>query len=101
MLDPIIPAAMVFTLLLVLLIGGFVVTYPVTRRLGRALEAYLDRQRSGGASGEEIATLRRQLHALKRQVDAVAEKQDFVEALLEERKGASLPGSEGEDDRRS
>lgn len=90
MLDPVIAAGMIFSLLMVLLIGGFVVLYPLTSKLGQALEAYLEQKKASGVSEEEITTLRRQVHALTRQVEAVAEKQDFVEELLEEKSREAL-----------
>lgn len=73
---------------MVLLIGGFVVLYPLTSKLGQALETYLEQKKASGVSEEEITTLRRQVHALTRQVEAVAEKQEFVEELLEEKSRA-------------
>ncbi|NIP58516.1 MAG: hypothetical protein GWM92_09515, partial [Gemmatimonadetes bacterium] len=45
-MDPLIAASMIFTLILVVLIGGFIVLFPVTRRLGKALEVYLDQKRN-------------------------------------------------------
>jgi len=99
MLDPVIAAGMVFALLVILLIGGFIVTYPVTSKLGKALESYLEQKKDEGPSEREVERLRRQLLALKRQVDGMAEKQEFVEELLQEKGRASLPeGEAGADD---
>lgn len=98
MLDPVIAAGMIFALLMVLLIGGFIVLFPVTSRLGKALETYLEARKEEGGNPEEVVRLRRELRALRERVESMTEKQAFVEELLQERRGGALPGGTSEED---
>lgn len=98
--DPFLLVSMIFTLLVILLVGGFIVTFPVMRRLGGAMEAWIEARRQGGATGEETARLRSEvrelgtrLEALERRMDVLSERQDFADSLLVG--GEGLPGSSG------
>ena len=92
--DPTVLFGMIFSLLCLLLIGGFVLAFPAARRLGNVLDAWAETRR-GEASPEHIEELREEVRALRDQleatrdrVDVVAERQEFVEKLLEgERRG--------------
>lgn len=95
-MDPLIAASMIFTLILVVLIGGFIVLFPVTRRLGKALEVYLDRKREELPHARELENIRDAVGSLRREVRELSEKQEFVERLLRERETKGLePGEEG------
>lgn len=82
-MDPLIAASMIFTVILVLLIGGFIVLFPLTRRLGNALEVYLDQKREQLPDPEDVERLRVAVHQLRREVRQLSEKQEFVERLLQ------------------
>ena len=82
-MDPLIAASMIFTVILVLLIGGFVVLFPLTRRLGNALEVYLDQKREELPDPEDVERLRVAVHQLRKEVRQLGEKQEFVEKLLQ------------------
>jgi len=84
MVDPVIVVSMVFVVILVLLVGGFVVTYPVTRRLGKALEVYLEERSRNLPDADRIEDLGRAVRSLRDEVRALSEKQEFVEKLLKD-----------------
>ncbi len=94
-MDPVIPAAMVFTVVILALVSGTILLFPVTRRLGAALEQYL------AAGNDQQRRLRDErvmdeLQALRSEVQALGERQDFVERLLEAPKTRpDLDGGEG------
>jgi hypothetical protein len=77
-------AGMIFSLLVVLVIGGFILLYPLSRKLGQVLEARLEERRAGRALPmEDVESLRAAVETLREEVGAVAERQRFVERLLE------------------
>jgi hypothetical protein len=89
-------AGMVFSLLLALIVGGFVLMYPLTKRLGKLIELRLEERRSergGGAAGGDVEALRRVVEGLQAEVAALAERQEFTERLLES--GGSRSGEPG------
>lgn len=98
-MDPLIAASMIFTLILVLLIGGFVVLFPLTRRLGNALEVYLDQKRGQLPDPEDVERLRTAVHRLRREVRQLSEKQEFVERLL--REGGAEDAESGDEAKRT
>lgn len=95
--DPTVLFGMIFSLLCLLLIGGFILAFPAARRLGNVLDAWAESRRGEG-SPEEIAELRREVRSLRSQLEAtrdrlttVAERQEFTERLLEQRSEAGDP----------
>jgi cell division protein FtsB len=98
-MDPLALAGMVFTLLVILMIGGFILLFPVSRRLGKVLERWLEEKRPGGKE-PEIAQLRAAVQALEREVRSLSERQDFVESLsLGDDRPALPPAEAGSPDR--
>ena len=89
-MDPNALAGMLFTLLLVAMIAGFILLLPITRRLGALLEQRL--QEKGTAfSPAEVSQLRAAVDSLRSEVERLSERQAFTEVLLEERRPAELP----------
>lgn len=80
-MDPMALAGMIFTLLLTGMIGGFLLLIPVSRRLGAFLEQRLE-QGKAGVSNREVAELRAALASLQGEVERIAERQEFTDALL-------------------
>jgi hypothetical protein len=79
-------AGMVFSLLLALIVGGFVLMYPLTKRLGKLIELRLEERRSergGAVAAGEVERLRRVVEGLQAEVAGLAERQEFTERLLE------------------
>jgi hypothetical protein len=90
-------AGMIFSLLMALIVGGFVLLYPLTRRLGKLIELRLEERKSepGGVAAAEVERLRGVVEALQQDVAALAERQDFAERLLERGAGGGETGGEG------
>jgi hypothetical protein len=93
--DPFFVLVFTFVLLLVLLVGSFIVLFPITRRLGAVLER-LARERSGvGDLPDGLEAVRAELAELRAEVARLAEQQGFVESLLEERDETRRLGGAG------
>ena len=80
---------MVFSIVVLLMVGSFVLLYPLSRQLASLVRRRLNESDTGEAisrsDAEKLATAIQQL-ALG--MEALNERQDFVERLLEERPAA-------------
>lgn len=81
-------AGMLFSLLMVLIIAGSILMFPIMRRLGRLLEMRIEGRRKGpvdpaSPSSEELRSLRELVEGLQAEVGRLAERQEFTERLLE------------------
>ncbi len=88
-------AGMIFSLLLALIIGGFVLMYPLTRRLGQLIELRLEERRTGkddAAIAAALNQLRMTLESIQREVSLLQERQDFTDRLLESEAGRGAAG---------
>ena len=101
-MDPFIQGVMIFAVVMTIIVGGFIVTFPVMRRLGRVMEESLrDRQEARLGRSEkdrleaEIADLRQTIGTLEAHVGLLGERQDFMENLVSHRDAPRLP--EGDD----
>lgn len=81
-MDPLILGAMIFTLVVLAMVGGFILVFPLTRRLADLLEQRMLAARDGDRHAE-VEALRRAVAALRDDVARLAERQDFTERLLE------------------
>jgi hypothetical protein len=93
---------MVLSLLMVLSIGGFILLFPVTKRLGGALDQWIRIKRSEGMSEDEVARFRADVEAFAQilenisvRLEQVEEQQQFVETLIEQKDSAALPSPGG------
>ena len=82
-MDPFILQVMIFVLVVLALIGGFALLFPLTRQLAAVLEKRYLGDDVEGADADEVAALRRAVHALRGEVEQIGERQDFTEKLLE------------------
>ena len=82
-MDPLILASMIFTLIVLGLIGGFTLLYPISRRLAEVLEKRYLGDRDDSATADQVDALRRAVKALRGEVELLGERQDFTERLLE------------------
>lgn len=89
-MDPVIAAGMIFSLIVVAMIGGVILLFPITRRLGQFLE-YRMSEKGRLRDREEMERILQALHALRDDVAALAERQDFTERLLEKPQGEEGP----------
>lgn len=95
-------AGMIFSLLFALIVGGFILLYPLTRRLGQLIELRLEERRSGRddtAIASALEQVSGALDGIQRDVRALQERQEFTDRLLESgtRQGvAARPGEREE-----
>jgi divalent metal cation (Fe/Co/Zn/Cd) transporter len=97
-MDPYALGGMIFSVVMVLIIGGFIITFPLLKRLGGLMEesirerrdARLEKGQVEQISGD-IAELRSAFESIERQLELVGERQEFVENLLSHRTHTALP----------
>ena len=83
-------AEIIGTVAIVTIVGILLVSIPITRRLGRALEEWI-RLRSEGAPdrsaierlGEDVRNLARHVEAMDDRLQLLSERQDFTESLVD------------------
>ena len=75
--------AMIFSIVVIVLVGSFVLLFPLARQLSKVLEKRYLEDGSGGMSAEEIQALRQAVEVLTSDVERLNERQDFTERLLE------------------
>ncbi|MEE8176151.1 MAG: hypothetical protein V3T97_06035 [Gemmatimonadota bacterium] len=93
--DPFVFMAMVFSIIVLLLVGGFIVTFPIARRLGNVMEEWLRdrkemRSESSLALHAEMREMRSLLESHEARFQTMAERQQFLESLAEAREPAQL-----------
>ena len=73
---------MVFTIIVLAMIGGFIVVLPITRRLGKFLEFKMT-ERTRIMENDEREALLKAIESLRDDVARLAERQEFTERLLD------------------
>jgi hypothetical protein len=88
-----------FLLLFTLVIGGIILMFPLTRKLGLLIESRIgDKKVAGGEDSDELKRISSRLAALEEQVRAVSARQEFLDDLLVERRpSGTLPRGEEAD----
>ena len=81
-MDPEMIAGMIFVIILTAMTGGFILLFPISRRLGQFLE-YRMSSKARIDDPEKMDVLLRAVEALRDDVAQLAERQDFTERLLE------------------
>lgn len=81
-MDPEIIPMMIFTIIVLAMVGGFILVLPITRRLGQFLE-YRMSERTRLMENEEREALLRAIESLRDDVARLAERQEFTERLLD------------------
>lgn len=88
--DSLVLVSMVFSLVVLLVIGGFIAVIPLFRRLAKAVDVWLEQRKAIGPELRELETarsdlgeLRARLESTEIRLDLVAERQEFLERLLE------------------
>ena len=87
-MEPMALASMIFVLIMCAMVGAFILLIPLSRRLGALLDAWLQDKRAEAPG--EIAELRRTIQVLEAEVQALAERQQFTDQLLEARRPERL-----------
>ena len=85
-------AVLIFVFATVTVVGLLLVTIPITRRLGRVLEEWVQMRREGAPERGviddligEVRSLSRHVEALDDRMQILADRQDFTESLVESR----------------
>lgn len=78
--------SLVFSLLVIIIVGGGILLFPITRRLGRLLERRLEVE---ALPGDELRHLRESMRTLSKQLETLQERQDFTDRLLSSGGGAT------------
>jgi hypothetical protein len=87
MVDMDLVVAVSFVLLLTLIIGGIILMFPLTRKLGLLIESRIgDKHGAAGHDGEDLERISRRLAELEDQLRAVSARQEFLDDLLVERR---------------
>lgn len=101
-MDPYTQSYMIFTIIMTVIIGGFIVTFPVMRRLGILLEESIRERRASRLDGNQVREIttaiqevRGTVETLEGHVGLLSERQEFVENLLSRRDPERL--SDGDD----
>ncbi len=97
-MDPMALMGMLFVLIVVAMVGGFILLAPLFRRLGAVLEHWLNERGKANQIGPgEFGRIREEVATLRDEMEALANRQDFVEKLLEGPPDdqSQLPSSEG------
>lgn len=82
-MDPNAVAGMVFTLILALFIGGFVLLFPLSRKLGQLLEQRIGtKPQLDDESRAQLADLHRMIEGMQADLAGMRERQEFFERLI-------------------
>jgi hypothetical protein len=85
-MEPEMVAGMVFTLVLALMIGGFILVYPLSRRVAALMERRMEeKQPAPRPNDAELDAIRQAVAELSTQLDRLTDRQDFMEKLLTQR----------------
>ncbi len=91
-------AEMIGPVLAIFLIGTFILLFPLSRRLGRVLEEWIKLRQETSPDRDTLARLESEVREVRQFVEGVdqrmrllAERQDFMESLIEAKKTAALP----------
>jgi len=85
-------AGMLFTVVILAMIGGFILLWPISRRLGAILEQRLNERSGATPATGQIQELQATIRELQAELERLAERQDFTEALLQEKEPRRLRG---------
>jgi hypothetical protein len=94
-------AELIAILVMVFMLGTFVLLFPLSRRLGRVMEEWIQLRHEASPDRERLERIEaglRQLHgefeSMEQRMQLMGDRQDFLESLAESRKTESL-GSGG------
>lgn len=84
---------MMFVLVVITLCGMFGLAFPIVRRLGNVLEEWVRMRKESLPERESLERIEAAIHAcgsrissLEQRMDLAAERQDFVESLMDQRR---------------
>jgi len=95
---PIEIAELLAILTTVFLIGTFILLFPISRRLGKAIEEWVKIRHENSPERDllarievELVELRNQYEGLDQRLDFIAERQEFTESLIDQKRRTALP----------
>lgn len=93
---------MLAAVMMTVLIGAIILLFPLSRRLGRVLEEWIKLRHESSPDRDRLERLelgvleiRQLVEGIDRRLALTAERQDFMESLIESKKVASLPSEAG------
>jgi hypothetical protein len=98
-------AELIAILVMVFMLGTFVLLFPLSRRLGKVMEEWIQLRQDSSPDRERLERIEaglRLLHgeveSLDRRMQLMGDRQDFIESLSEARRSDSLtPGPDARD----
>jgi hypothetical protein len=91
-------AELLTILTMVFLIGSFILLFPISRRLGKAIEEWVKIRHESSPERDLLARievdlleLRNQFDGLDQRLDFIAERQEFTESLIDQKRRTALP----------
>ena len=91
-------AVLLAILAMAFLVGTFIILFPISRRLGKAIEEWIKLRHESTPERDLLARIEVELHELRNQVegldqrmDFLAERQEFTESLIDQRRRTALP----------
>jgi hypothetical protein len=80
------------------LVGTFIILFPISRRLGKAIEEWVKIRHESSPERDLLARievdlleLRSQFDGLDQRLDFIAERQEFTESLIDQKRRTALP----------
>ena len=84
------------------MIGIFVLLFPLSRRLGRVLEEWIKMRHESSPDRDRLERLelgvreiRQLVEGIDQRTELLAERQDFMESLIEAKRSEALPSEAG------
>jgi hypothetical protein len=91
-------AELIAILMTVFLIGTFILLFPISRRLGKALEEWVKIRHESTPERDllarievELLEIRNQVDGMDQRLDFLAERQEFTESLIDQKRRTALP----------
>ncbi len=91
-------AELIGAVVIILVIGTFILLFPLSRRLGRVLEEWIKLRQDTSPDRDTLARLENEVRELRQSVEGgdqrmglLSERQDFMESLVEAKKTAAMP----------
>jgi hypothetical protein len=101
MFDPDVFMGLIFTIIMTLIVGGFLVSIPIIRRLGKLTDAWVHSRQEGLSGQKEFAMLMDRMEIFEDRLsdietiqNRVAQRQEFVEGLMTGERRAQLESAE-------
>ncbi len=95
-------AELITILVTIFMIGTFVLLFPLSRRLGRVMEEWIQVRRESSPDRDllerlvtEVRALRGDVESMDARLDLLGDRQEFLESLADARVRESLPGRPG------